>query len=313
MLVNKKSVKGKNKTREIRQTENIAVTPSKINIGKKLCGTYKIFSYIAVSVGVFSLVSIIIFIFARGFPHISLSLLFGEFEYGGNPTIFPSIAATLMLVVLTSAVAFPVGIFAAVYLAEYAKQNSRLVKIIRVFIETLAGIPSIVYGLFGVVFFCGLMKMGTSIAAGCFTLALMIIPTTMRSTEEALKSVPGEFREASLALGCGKLRTIIKIVFPSALSGVLAGILLGVGRMVSESAPVLYTMGASIKPMPKGYSDSGTTLAVALYALVRENKYANEAYAAACVLIITVLALNSISTLLGSKLQKKTSGNKNGY
>jgi phosphate transport system permease protein len=161
-------------------------------------------------------------------------------------------------------------------------------------------------------FFCGFMGFGTSITAGCLTLALMIIPTTMRSTEEVLKSVPKEYREASFALGCGKLRTILKVVLPSALSGIFAGIILGIGRMVSESAPVLFTMGASIKPMPKGYSSGGTTLTVALYVLGREGKYTDEAYATACVLIIIVLALNLLSTLLGNKLQRKLSGGKKG-
>lgn len=314
LLVGRKNKvrKGKDKTKEIIASENIVITPSKHNTGKNLCYAYKIFSYIAAGIGVFSLISIIAFIIISGLPHISTSLLFGTFSYGGSPTIFPSIVATLMLILLTSVIAFPLGVFAAIYLTEYAKQNSRIVKIIRVAIETLAGIPSIVFGLFGLVFFCGFMNLGSSITAGCLTLALMIIPTTIRSTEEALKAVPREFREASLALGCGKLRTILKVVLPSAMSGVLAGIILGVGRMVSESAPVLFTMGASIKPMPTGYSSSGTTLAVALYALAREGKYINEAYATACVLIIIVLTLNLISTLLGNKLQKKFMGNKNG-
>ena len=312
-ILHRKPKNRKGKTKELKAIDNFAIIQSKNNIGKRLCGMYKNFSYIAASLGVAALIAVIGFIVVSGLPYINTSLLFGEFSYGGSPTIFPAIIATFMLILLTSVIAFPLGIFAAIYLAEYTKQNSRFVRMIRVAIETLAGIPSIVYGLFGLVFFCGILGFGTSITAGCLTVALMIIPTTIRSTEEALKSVPLSFREASLALGCGKLRTIVKVVLPSALPGILAGVILGIGRMVAESAPILFTMGASIKPMPNGYSSSGTTLAVALYALAREGKYIHEAYATACVLVIIVLALNLLSTLVGSKLQKKLSGSKHGY
>jgi phosphate transport system permease protein len=313
-LVGKKAGKGKDRTKDIKEDKSAAAIefPQK-NTGKKLCKVYKTFSVAAACVGVFSLLSVILFIVVKGAPHISFSLLFGEFEYGKPPTIFPSIIATGMLIALTSVIAFPLGVFAAIYLAEYTKPNSRFVRVIRVAIETLAGIPSIVYGLFGMTFFCGFMGLGTSITAGCLTLALMIIPTTMRSTEEALKSVPREYREASLALGCGKLRTVFKVVLPSALSGIFAGIILGIGRIISESAPVLFTMGASLKPMPNGYSSGGTALTVALYVLGREGHYTNEAYATACVLIVVVLALNLLSTLWGNKLQRKLYGGiKNG-
>lgn len=311
-LINKKTKKIKDKSKFIKEDSTFPAITFKTNSGRKLFSTLKSFSLLASIVGVVSLLFIIIFIISSGITHINTTLLFGIFDYGNSPTIFPSIVATIMLILLTSVIAFPLGIFAAIFLTEYTKQNSSLVKIIRLGVETLAGIPSIVYGLFGLVFFCGILGLGTSITAGCLTISLMIIPTTIRSTEEALKSVPREFREASYALGCGKLLTIFKVILPSALPGIFAGIILGIGRMVSESAPVLFTMGASLKPMPTNYSNSGTTLAVALYALAREGKYINEAYATACVLILIVLAINLFSTVLEHKLKKRLLGGKDG-
>lgn len=292
--------------------EEINLHKSKIFSGRfSKAGKY--FSYITMSISIFSLVAIVLFIIISGLPHISSQLLFGEFSYGGAPTIFSSIVSTLMLVFLTSVIAFPIGIFTAIYLVEYTKKGSRLVKVIRLAVETLGGIPSIVYGLFGLIFFCNILHFSTSILAGCFTVSLMIIPTTVRATEEALKAVPDSFREGSYALGGGKLRTIYKVVLPSALPGILAAVILGIGRMVSESAPVLFTMGASIKPMPKSLKSSGTTLAVALYVLSREGLHINEAYATACVLIFIVLTLNIFSTFLVSKLQRKLNGNVQNY
>ena len=308
VVLHRKPKYKKSKTRDLKPVETIIFAPPKRNTNRRLCSAYKVIACIATSIGVVSLFAVVAFVVASGLPHINTSLLFGGFEYGGAPTIFPSIVATFMLILLTSVIAFPLGIFAAIYLTEYIKQDSRFVRVIRVAIETLAGIPSIVYGLFGLVFFCGILGFGTSIIAGCLTISLMIIPTTVRSTEESLKSVPLSFREASLSLGCGKLRTIAKVVLPSALPGIVAGIILGIGRMVAESAPFLFTMGASIKPLPGGYGSSGTTLAVALYVLAREGKHINEAYATACVLIVIVLILNLLSTFVGGKLQNKLSG-----
>lgn len=294
--------------KELKEIDSLEYPIYNGSFGRGLNNAGKIFSYITTGIGIFSLASIILFILVSGLPHITPQLLFGTFEYGSAPSIFSSIVSTGMLILLSSVIAFPLGIFTAIYLVEYTKKGSRLVRFIRLAVETLGGIPSIVYGLFGMVFFCNILRMGTSIIAGCLTIAIMVIPTTVRATEEALKAVPESYREGSYALGCGKLKTIYRVVIPSALPGILAAVILGIGRMVAESAPVLFTMGASLKPMPKGYGSSGTTLAVALYALAREGKYVNEAYATACILIFLVLALNILSTLLVGRLQDRLTG-----
>ncbi len=255
------------------------------------------------------LLGIITFILVKGLPYITWDFLTSDYEYGGAISIFPSIVSTLMLVFLSIVIAVPLGIMTAIYLNEYTKAGNKLVKFIRSAIEILAGIPSIVYGLFGMIFFCGICGLGTSIAAGAFTVSIMILPTIVRSTEESLMSVPDSFREGSLALGAGKLRTIFKVVLPSALPGILSAVILSIGRVVAESAPLMFTMGASLKPLgTDGFLSSGTSLAVALYKLAGEGLYLNEAYATACVLIIIVLALNALSSFVVKALQKKQTG-----
>ncbi|MCL2796683.1 MAG: phosphate ABC transporter permease subunit PstC [Firmicutes bacterium] len=268
----------------------------------------------ALAVG--ALIAIVTFVLVKGVPHLNPGFLFSDHgpqrmsdgSIVDKTGLMPSIVSTFMVVGLAALIAFPLGIFTAIYLAEYPKRGSKTVKIIRFFVDTLAGIPSIVFGLFGFILFCGIFGWGLSALAGSVTVALMIIPTTVRATEEALMSVPDAYREGSLALGAGKLRTIYKVVVPSALPGILASLILGVGRVVAESAPLMLTMGASLQPMPKGYKGNATTLAVALYALARENWHTNEAYATACVLIVVVLALNIFSTLLVWWLQKRLLG-----
>lgn len=268
-------------------------------------------SYLCAFVSVASLICIIIFVLSKGLPNISLDLITRNFKYGEAPTIMPSIVATLMLVSLSMVIAIPMGVCTAVFLSEYTKPGGKTVKLIRGAIEILSGIPSIVYGLFGMVFFCTFMKLGTSILAGSLTVTLMIIPVICRATEESLKSVPSSYREGSFALGAGKARTIFKVVLPSALPGILAAVILAVGRVISESAPLMFTMGASLKGLPqKGFMSSGTSLAVALYVLAGEGLHINEAYATACVLILIVLTLNILSTLLVAKLKKRFTGAK---
>lgn len=269
----------------------------------------QILCYLCMAVSVTALIAIVVFVFAKGIPHISLDLLTKNFDYGEAPTIMPSIVVTVMLVVLSMVVAIPLGLCTAVFLSEYTKSGNKFVRIIRGAIELLAGIPSIVYGLFGMVFFCTMLKLGTSVLAGSLTVAIMIIPIICRSTEESLKAVPDSYREGSFALGAGKARTIFKVVLPSAMPGILAAIILAIGRVISESAPLMFTMGASLKGLPqKGFFSSGTSLAVALYVLAGEGLYLNEAYATACVLILIVLTLNILSTLLVTKLQKRFVG-----
>ena len=184
-------------------------------------------------------------------------------------------------------------------------------RVIRSAIDILSGIPSIVYGLFGMLTFVVWFGGSASILAGGFTISIMLLPTVVRSTEESLKSVPDMFREGSLALGAGKVRTIFKVVLPSALPGIISAVILAIGRVVSETAPLMYTMGSVLQPMPDGFLGSGATLAVALYALAGEYKYMDEAYATACVLMVLVLALNFLAGFVGKRLGKKFQGENN--
>lgn len=271
----------------------------------------KWFSYLTAGVSVLSLLLIIGYIVVKGAGHLSWQFLTSDYEYGGAPTIMPSLISTAMLVFLSVIIAIPLGIFTAIFLVEYTKKGNFAVKIIRSAVEILSGIPSIVYGLFGMVFFCNLLGLGTSVTAGALTVTIMIIPTVVRSTEEALLAVPDSYREGSLALGANKIRTIFRVVLPSAFPGILAAVILAIGRVVSESAPLLFTMGASLKPAPKyGFKSSGTTLAVALYALSGEGLYLDEAFATAFVLIVIVLILNLASTAFAGRLRKRLSGEK---
>ena len=186
--------------------------------------------------------------------------------------------------------AVPFGIGSAIYLVEYAKKGNKLVKVIRVTAETLTGIPSIVYGLFGMLFFVTALKWKFSILAGAFTLAIMILPVILRTTEEALLSVPDSYREGSFGLGAGKLRTIFKIVLPAAVPGILSGVILATGRIVGETAALIYTAG-SVAKIPSSVFSSGRTLAVHMYLLANEGLHVNQAYATAVILLILVIAL----------------------
>ena len=268
----------------------------------------KIFSTVCASIAAISLLSIICFVSIKGIPHLSAQLLFGKYEMAGAISIFPSIVATLMTIVLSLIVAVPIGVATAVFLNEYTKKNSKIVRVIRSAIDILSGIPSIVYALFGMVTFVEFFGQKTSVLAGGFTIAIMLLPTVVRSTEESLRSVSDGLREGSLALGAGKVRTIFKIVLPSALPGIMSAIILAMGRVVSESAPFMYTMGSTIMPMPKSYMSSGTTLAVALYKLAGEGRYTDEAYATAFVLLVIVLALNILAAFIEKKLNRKLQG-----
>lgn len=261
------------------------------------------------------LILVIGFIFAKGMPYLiqNPSIIYGKYEFASeNITILPAIITTLYAVAISLLIAVPIGIMTAIFLNEYAKRGNILVRIIRSAIDILAGVPSIVYGLFGMIAFVPLLGGSGSILAGSLTVSIMLLPTIVRSTEESLKSVAYSMREGSLALGAGKLRTIFKIVLPSALPGILSAVILSMGRVISESAPFLYTMGSVITAVPKGIMDSGASLAVALYQLSGEGWYINEAYATAVVLIVLVLALNLCAEALAGKLSKKLNGVTNG-
>ncbi len=248
------------------------------------------------------LLFIIGYILFRGIPHIKPSLFAMQYTTE-NVSLFPAIITTIIVTVLALLISAPIGIFTGFYLVEYARSGNRFVEIIRITTETLSGIPSIVYGLFGLLFFVTALGWGFSIIAGAFTLAIMILPLIMRSTEEALLSVPNLLREASFGLGAGKLRTIFRIVLPAAMPGILAGVILSIGRIVGETAALIYTAGTVAK-IPESVFASGRTLAIHMYSLSSEGLYTNQAYATAVVLLVVVVGINALSTSISKRLTK---------
>ncbi len=217
-----------------------------------------------------------------------------------NVSLVPAVVNTFILTLLSVTLAAIFGIFTAIYLVEYSRAESKFVHIIRLTTETLAGIPSIIYGLFGSIFFVVFLGMGMSLLAGIFTISIMILPLIIRSTEEALKSVPMEYREASFGLGAGKLRTIFVIVLPSAINGILAGIILAIGRVVGETACLLYTAGTS--PNVGNIFSTGRTLSIHMYMLTSEGLFVNQAYATATILLIIVVGMNMFSAYIAKKM-----------
>lgn len=251
---------------------------------------------------VLTLVFIIGYILIKGIPNLSLDLF--QLEYNSeNVSMFPSIVNTICMTVLSLLIVGPLGILAAVYLVEYAKKGNKLVSVIRITAETLTGIPSIVYGLFGMLFFVTTLKWGFSMLAGAFTLAIMVLPVIMRTTEEALLSVPDMYREASFGLGAGKLRTIFVVILPSAVPGILSGVILSIGRIVGETAALMYTAG-TVAELPSSVMSSTRTLSVHMYALSNEGLYINQAYATAVVLLLIVLFINWVSGRIARKIKK---------
>lgn len=242
------------------------------------------------------------FVLVKGITHIRPGL-FSLHYTSENVSLAPALINTLVITALSLLLAVPLGIFAAVFLVEYAKRGNRFVKVIRMTTETLSGIPSIVYGLFGLLFFVTRLGWGYSLLAGAFTLAIMILPFIIRTTEEALGSVPDSFREGSFGLGAGKLRTIFRIVLPAATPGILAGIILSVGRITGETAALIYTAG-TVADIPRGILSSGRTLAVHMYNLSSEGIHVNEAYATAVVLLIMVIGINWFSGFIAKKIAK---------
>ena len=271
---------------------------------------------LAIISGAFSVLSLLLvvgFIFLKGMPMLLKmpSILYGRYEFASEKvTIFPAIVATVMAIALSLLIAVPIGVMTAVFLNEYARKNNIFVKIVRKAIDVLGGVPSIVYGLFGMLTFVKVFGGKSSVIAGSLTVSILLLPTIVRASEESLKSVADTLRAGSLALGAGKLRTIFKIVLPSALPGILSAIILSMGRVVSESAPFLYTMGSVISVTPKSYMDSGATLAVALYQLSGEGWHIDEAYATAVVLIVFVFVLTLLAGRITKKLHAKMAGEK---
>lgn len=250
-----------------------------------------------------ALLFIICYILIKGVPHITPSLFSWTYTTE-NVSMLPSIVNTVIMTVISLIIAIPLGLFTAIYLVEYSgKNNSKMVQIIRLTTETLSGIPSIVYGLFGMLFFVTYLHWGYSILAGALTMSIMILPLIMRTAEEALLSVNDMYREASYGLGAGKLRTIFRIVLPAAMSGISSGIILAIGRIVGETAALMYTAG-TVASIPKNIMSSGRTLALHMYALSSEGLYENQAYATAVVLLILVLVINTLSSFIARKLTK---------
>ena len=246
------------------------------------------------------------FILIKGVGNLTPDLFALEYN-SDNASLMPALINTLIITLLSLVIAVPFGIFAAIYLVEYAKKGSKLVKIIRITTETLQGIPSIIFGLFGLLFFSTALHWGYSLLAGAMTLVIMILPLIIRTTEEALMGVPDAYREASFGLGAGKLRTVFKVVLPSAIPGILSGVVLATGRFVGETAALIYTAG-SVAKVPSNLMGSGRTLAVHMYVLSSEGLYMDQAYATAVILLIFVLVLNWVSGFCAKHLSKATNG-----
>ena len=248
------------------------------------------------------LIFLIVYILVHGVPYLKPSL-FSLHYNSENASLMPALINTVIMTLLSLLLAVPIGIFSAIFLAEYAGKGNKFVDIIRLTTETLSGIPSIVYGLFGMLFFVSTCHWGFSLLAGAFTLAIMILPLIMRTTEEALLSVPDSYREGSFGLGAGKLRTVFYIVLPSAVPGILAGVILAIGRIVGETAALIYTAG-SVAQVPSSVLGSGRTLAVHMYLLASEGLYMDQAYATAVILLVLVVVINTLSGMGAKKLTK---------
>lgn len=247
-----------------------------------------------------ALLFILVYILVKGIPHLSPGLFAWEYN-SENVSLVPALINTVFMTVLALLAAVPAGVGAAVYLTEYAKRGNKLVGVVRIAAETLSGVPSIVYGLFGALFFVKALGLGLSLLSGSLTMAIVILPLIMRTTEEALQAVPDSYREGSFGLGAGKLRTVFQVVLPSALPGILSGVILGVGRIVGESAALIFTAG-TVAQVATGLLASARTLSVHMYVLSGEGLHIDETYATAVVLLVVVIAINALSNYAAKKL-----------
>ena len=243
------------------------------------------------------------YILYHGVPNLAMPGLFSWKFTAENQSMMPAIINTVIMIALTLMLAVPIGVFAAIYLVEYSKRGNRFVKIIRITAETLSGIPSIVYGLFGYIVFVITLGWSFTLLSGVITMAIMILPLIMRTTEEALMAVPDSFREGSFGLGAGRLRTVFRIVLPSSVPGILSGVILAIGRIVGESAALIFTSGTN-PVVPKSLFSSASTLSVHLYTLLNEGRYTDQAYATAVVLLIVVIIINALSSVVAKKLSR---------
>lgn len=258
------------------------------------------FVYLAAFVSFLMIAFIISYILVKGVPHLNKGL-FSLTYTTDNVSLLPALINTVFITILTLLIAVPIGIGGSIYLTEYAKRDNPIVNIIRIATETLSGIPSIIYGLFGALFFVKYAHFGLSLLSGAVTLSIMILPLIMRTTEEALLSVPNSYREGAFALGAGKLRTIFKLVLPSAMPGIFSGVILAIGRIIGESAALIFTAG-TVAEVAKSVFSSSRTLAVHMYAISGEGLYINQTYATAVVLLILVIGINFLSGLIAKRL-----------
>ena len=264
----------------------------------------RILVYVSAAITVTVLVFLIGYILYKGVPNLTLPGIFDWKFTSQNMSMTPAIINTVLMTVLSLLMAVPIGVFAAIYLVEYSKKGNKLVKLIRVTAETLSGIPSIVYGLFGFIVFVITLGWSYTLLSGAITLSIMILPLIMRTTEEALMAVPDSFREGSFGLGAGRLRTVFRIIVPSAMPGILSGVILAIGRIVGESAALIFTAGTN-PVVPDSVFSSVSTLSVHMYALMTEGLYVDQAYAVAVVLLVVVILINALSAALARKLTKK--------
>lgn len=260
-------------------------------------------TWLSAIITLFIVLLLIFYILIKGIPHIKPELFAWEYN-SENVSMMPAIINTVTMTFFSLLLAVPIGVFSAVYLVEYAKRGNKLVGIVRTTTETLAGVPSIVFGLFGYLIFVVACGFNLSMLSGALTLAIMILPTIMRTTEEALLSVPDSFREGSFGLGAGRLRTVFRVVLPSAVPGILSGVILAIGRIVGETAALIYTSG-TVAGIPENMLQSGRTLSVHMYALLSEGLYTDQAYATAVVLLVMVLLINMLSGVAAKKVSAK--------
>ena len=242
------------------------------------------------------------YILVKGVPFLRSDLFNWKYT-SENCSVVPALINTLIMTLMALVIACPLGIGSAIYLAEYAKKGNRFVKIVRMTTETLTGIPSIIYGLFGMLLFVGFLHWGYSLMAGAATVAIMILPTIMRTTEESFLAVPDSFREGSFGRGAGKLRTVFTLVLPSAMPGILSGIILATGRVVGETAALIYTAG-TVAQVPANLFGSGRTLAIHMYVLSSEGLHTGQAFATSVVLLIMVAGINAVAGLVAKKIKK---------
>ena len=263
--------------------------------------SFKIIIYVLSLLGFAAGGIVIAYILLNGIPNISPSLF--EFKYSSqNVSIIPALVTTFLSILISLLVTLPIGIFTAIYLSQYAK-NKFIIKSVRFATEILSSIPSIVYGLFGYLFFVDALHLGYSLIAGCLTVSIMILPTIIRTTEEAILNVNPLQAHASLALGATNIQTIFKIIIPEAINGILGGIFLSTGRIVGESAALIYTMGTVAKT-PSSIFDSARTMAVHMYVLSTEGFHVKEAYATAVLLLVFVILLNFVSAKISKAIVK---------